>query len=224
MSLLDDLNAGGGWRMPGATKWRRLRARKAHDPYSGEQTGEDWSNPETLISPALSPAQAARARPTACASRPRARLTSRLQIRPWTSCRVTGFRRCRMTGDVGRSAAIRVVTRMLSRHGSRRLRFHYPNTGVMVLGVMVKFNDRYFDELLNSAGVKAMTRRAAEKTLEYAKAHAPVDNGDYRDGLQIEEVKHEHRTTCMVVGTDPKTLLVESKTGNLRKALKAGKT
>ena len=48
MSLLDDLNAGGGWRMPGATKWRRLRARKVDDPYSGEQAGEDWSNPETL--------------------------------------------------------------------------------------------------------------------------------------------------------------------------------
>lgn len=94
----------------------------------------------------------------------------------------------------------------------------------MALGVMVKFNDRYFDELMNSAGVKAMTRRAAEKTLEYAKSHAPVDTGAYRDGLQIEEVKHAHRTTCMVVGTDPNTLLVESKTGNLRKALKAGKS
>lgn len=92
------------------------------------------------------------------------------------------------------------------------------------MGVTVKFNDKYFDELLNSVGVKAMTRRAAEKTLAYAKAHAPVDTGAYRDGLQIEEVKHAHRTTCMVVGHDPKTLLVESQTGNLRKALKAGKS
>lgn len=89
---------------------------------------------------------------------------------------------------------------------------------------MVKFNDKYFDELMNSAGVKAMTRRAAEKTLAYAQSHAPVDTGTYRDGLRIEEVKHAHRTTCMVVGTDPKTRLVESKTGNLRKALKAGKS
>lgn len=48
MSLLDDMNAGDGWRMSGATKWRRLRARKVDDPYSGEQAGEDWSNPETL--------------------------------------------------------------------------------------------------------------------------------------------------------------------------------
>lgn len=94
----------------------------------------------------------------------------------------------------------------------------------MVLGVMVKFNDKYFDELMNSAGVNAMTSRAAEKTLAYAQSHAPVDTGAYRDGLRIEEVKHAHRTTCMVVGTDPKTLLVESKTGNLRKALKAGKS
>lgn len=92
------------------------------------------------------------------------------------------------------------------------------------MGVMVKFNDRYFDELMNSAGVKAMTRRAAEKTLAYAQSHAPVDTGAYRDGLQIEEVKHAHRTTCMVVGHDKKTLLVESQTGNLRKALKAGKS
>lgn len=88
------------------------------------------------------------------------------------------------------------------------------------MGVMVKFNDRYFDELMNSAGVKAMTRRAAEKTLAYAQSHAPVDTGAYRDGLQIQEVKHAHRTTCMVVGTDPKTMLVESKTGNLAKALR----
>ncbi len=59
MSLLDDMNAGGGgWRMPGATKWRRLRARKVDDPYSGEQAGEDWSNPGLRISPALSPAPA----------------------------------------------------------------------------------------------------------------------------------------------------------------------
>ena len=51
-----------------------------------------------------------------------------------------------------------------------------------------------------------------------------MDTGAYRDGLQIEEIKHAHRTTCMVVGTDRKTLLVESTTGNLSKALKAGKS
>lgn len=50
-----------------------------------------------------------------------------------------------------------------------------------------------------------------------------MDTGAYRDGLQVEAVQRAHRTTFMVVGHDAKTMLVESKTGNLRKALKAVK-
>lgn len=86
--------------------------------------------------------------------------------------------------------------------------------------ISVNFNQKFFDEILNSAGVKSLTTLAANRALAYARASAPVDTGAYRDGLQIEEVKHAHRTTCMVVGTDPKTLLVEAKTGNLAKALR----
>lgn len=86
--------------------------------------------------------------------------------------------------------------------------------------ISVNFNQKFFDEILNSAGVKSLTMLAANRALAYARASAPVDTGAYRDGLQIEEVKHAHRTTCMVVGTDPKTLLVEAKTGNLAKALR----
>lgn len=84
----------------------------------------------------------------------------------------------------------------------------------------VKFNDSFFDQMLNSAGVRAMTRGAAEKALGIAKANAPVDTGAYRDGLEIKTVQRAHRTTCMVVGTDSKTMLVESRTGNLARALK----
>lgn len=87
----------------------------------------------------------------------------------------------------------------------------------------IKFNDAFFDQILNSAGVRALTRGAAEKALGVAKANAPVDTGAYRDGLQVEAVQRAHRTTFMMVGHDPKTMLVESKTGNLRKALKAVK-
>ena len=51
MSLLDELNTtGGGWHMPGATKWKRLRAKKVMDRYSGELTGEDWDHPDALAS------------------------------------------------------------------------------------------------------------------------------------------------------------------------------
>lgn len=102
--------------------------------------------------------------------------------------------------------------------------------------VIVEFNDDAFDRILNDAGVRAMCRGAAEKALAYARQHAPVGDptdpiykrperrpGQYRDGLQIKTVQHAHRLTYMVVGTDSKTLLVESQTGNLQKALKAAK-
>lgn len=88
----------------------------------------------------------------------------------------------------------------------------------------VDFNNSFFDEMLNSAGVRALTRGAAEKALNIARANAPVDTGAYRDGLQVEAVQHAHRTTYMVVGTDAKTMLIESQTGNLVKALKKAKS
>ena len=88
----------------------------------------------------------------------------------------------------------------------------------------VDFNTSFFDEMLNSAGVRALTRGAAEKALNIARANAPVDTGAYRDGLQVEAVQHAHRTTYRVVGTDAKTMLIESQTGNLVKALKKAKS
>lgn len=88
----------------------------------------------------------------------------------------------------------------------------------------VDFNNSFFDEMLNSAGVRALTRGAAEKALNIAGANAPVDTGAYRDGLQVEAVQHAHRTTYRVVGTDAKTMLIESQTGNLVKALKKAKS
>lgn len=89
--------------------------------------------------------------------------------------------------------------------------------------ISIDFNPKFFDEILNSVKVKALTTLAADRALAYAKASAPVDTGAYRDGLGIEEVKRAHRTTVMVVGHDPKTLLVESQTGNLAKALRKAK-
>ena len=86
--------------------------------------------------------------------------------------------------------------------------------------IAVNFNQKFFDEILNSAGVKSLTTLAANRALAYARASAPVETGAYRDGLGIEEVKRAHRTTVMVVGHDTKTLLVEAKTGNLTKALR----
>lgn len=85
----------------------------------------------------------------------------------------------------------------------------------------VTFNDSYFDEVLNSAGVQRLCRSKAEQALAIARASAPVDTGAYRGGLAVEAKRSAHRTVYRVVGHDRKTLLVEAKTGNLVRALKA---
>lgn len=85
----------------------------------------------------------------------------------------------------------------------------------------VTFNDSYFDEVLNSAGVQRLCRSKAEQALAIARASAPVDTGAYRAGLAVEAKRSARRTVYRVVGHDRKTLLVEAKTGNLVRALKA---
>ena len=87
----------------------------------------------------------------------------------------------------------------------------------------MEFNPAVFEQIMESANVQAMQAAAAQKVLSTAQANAPVDTGAYKKGLGMKKVKHAKRTSYIVEGTDPKTLLVESKTGNLRKALKAAK-
>lgn len=88
---------------------------------------------------------------------------------------------------------------------------------------IVKFNDAVFEQILESAQVRSLCAASAQKALSIARSTAPVQTGDYKKGLGIRTVKHPTRTTWIVQGVDWKTLLVESKTSNLRKALKATK-
>lgn len=88
---------------------------------------------------------------------------------------------------------------------------------------IVEFNQTYFDQIMRTAGVERLTDAAAERALSIAKSTAPVDTGDYRDGLHIEHRESRYRRVTRVVGDDAKTLLIESKTGNLARALKQAK-
>lgn len=83
----------------------------------------------------------------------------------------------------------------------------------------MEFNDKFFEDLGKSAGVTRLCRDVADKVLAAAQASAPVDEGDYRDGLHVEVKTVERRNVALVVGSDPKTMLIESKTGNLARAL-----
>ncbi len=87
----------------------------------------------------------------------------------------------------------------------------------------VEFNDAFFDDILKSARVEALTEGSANKAAAIAKAAAPVNTGSYRDKIRVVVKETPYRKVYRVVGFDPKTLLIESKTGNLARALKAAK-
>ena len=57
----------------------------------------------------------------------------------------------------------------------------------------VDFDESFFDAIMHSAGVESLCRQKAEAVLQQAKATAPVDTGDYRDGIEIKVVHHAHR-------------------------------
>lgn len=84
-------------------------------------------------------------------------------------------------------------------------------------------NDKFFETVLRTPRVQNLTDETAEAALNAARASAPVDEGDYRDGLRLEHHESRYRRTARVVGTDPKTLLIESMRGVLARALKSAK-
>lgn len=84
-------------------------------------------------------------------------------------------------------------------------------------------NEAFFRQILRSAPVEALVDAAAERALNTAQATAPEDTGDYKAGLRIEHKDASYRRVARVVGADEKTMLIESKTGNLARALKAAK-
>lgn len=84
----------------------------------------------------------------------------------------------------------------------------------------VNFNNGYFDQLSRSPGVVNITVAAARKIAATARATAPSATNAYRNGI-IVRLKYQRRAVALVVGTDKKTMLIESKTGNLARALRA---
>lgn len=87
----------------------------------------------------------------------------------------------------------------------------------------VTFKTEYFDNIMKSAQIDSLTEATAERAQAIAKSTAPVDSGDYRDRLAVERRQSRFRGVWRVIGRDKKTLLIESKTGNLARALKAAK-
>lgn len=85
----------------------------------------------------------------------------------------------------------------------------------------ITFNQSTLDQVLRSPKVVEQTRAITEQGLRAAQSAAPVDTGEYRDGLKLERREAKYRTVWRVVGTDPKTMLIESRLGVLVRALKS---
>jgi hypothetical protein len=84
----------------------------------------------------------------------------------------------------------------------------------------VTFNNAFFEELSVSEPVTALVVEAADRVAEIARNALPRITGDYANGIGVA-VKHQKRSVALVVASDPKSLIIESKTGNLARALKA---
>jgi hypothetical protein len=84
----------------------------------------------------------------------------------------------------------------------------------------IKINKRGAAELLKSPEVRALLRERADAVAARARATAPVNTGDYRNSIQVESATTD-RAVERVVAKDRKSLIIESKTGNLVRALGA---
>lgn len=84
----------------------------------------------------------------------------------------------------------------------------------------VTINRKGIRELLNDPGVRAELHRLAEPRAARAKATAPVDTGAYRDSIVVEDDTTD-RAVVRIVANDPKSHVIEARTGNLAKALGA---
>lgn len=83
----------------------------------------------------------------------------------------------------------------------------------------MKWNEGFFSEILHSAKVTRLISDPGETVAALARANAQVDTGAYRDGIHMKIVSTPTRNIAVIVASDPKSLIIEARTGNLAKAL-----
>ncbi len=86
----------------------------------------------------------------------------------------------------------------------------------------MQVNNAFFEQLGRSPQVVKLVRDAGERVAKTARDRGPKDSREYVNGIKVR-VKYQRRVVALVEGTDPKTMLIESKTGNLVRALQANK-
>ena len=88
----------------------------------------------------------------------------------------------------------------------------------MMAGPRIRLDSGEMASLLSSPSVAAACREEAEAVAARARSSAPVRTGAYRDSISVVDDTTD-RAVARVIATAPHALLVESRTGNLRRAL-----
>lgn len=83
------------------------------------------------------------------------------------------------------------------------------------------YNEAFFEQMGRSAAVTGLCVSKAEQVATNARASAPVDTEAYRNSISVSVQPRRRRNAAVVTAADWKSLLIESKTGNLARALKA---
>lgn len=87
----------------------------------------------------------------------------------------------------------------------------------------MEFQNGYFDSLLRSAPVRGLVDDAAERIAAKARASAPTESGnrtnEYKNGI-VTAGKMQKRYVGLVLATNPRSLAIESRTGNLSRAVR----
>lgn len=86
-----------------------------------------------------------------------------------------------------------------------------------------KQNQAGFKKLAHSREVAKVCKGIADQVAGAAIASAPRDSGDYAAGIHAVIEDHPSRVTAQVIASDKKSLLIESLTGNLARALNGAK-
>jgi len=73
--------------------------------------------------------------------------------------------------------------------------------------------------LTHDPGVVRVVKRETDRIAREARASAPEDTEAYKNGITTR-IKYQKRAVGVVEATDPKSLIVEAKTGNLARAVK----
>lgn len=72
--------------------------------------------------------------------------------------------------------------------------------------------------VLRSREVAEALDAVAERMAAAARASAPVESGEYRASIRVESDPSRERARVRVVADSPHAVLVESRTGNLKRA------